>query len=85
MEHKCHRYDSDNPRVVGDVGMAGVAIDSVEDMKVICFLIVMSFLFILSSTCMSCPPPPFFFELMGTHVWSSNSLKEFRLIKCLSV
>lgn len=29
-----HRYDSDNPRVVGDVGMAGVAIDSVEDTKV---------------------------------------------------
>ncbi|MCL4123177.1 UNVERIFIED_CONTAM: hypothetical protein GTU68_016132, partial [Idotea baltica] len=29
-----HRgYDSDNPRVHGDVGMAGVAIDSVEDMK----------------------------------------------------
>lgn len=29
-----HRgYDSDNPRVEGDVGMAGVAIDSVEDMK----------------------------------------------------
>ena len=28
-------YDSDHPRVVGDVGMAGVAIDSVEDMKVI--------------------------------------------------
>ena len=28
-----HRgYDSDNPRVKGDVGMAGVAIDSVEDM-----------------------------------------------------
>ncbi|XP_043196693.1 methylmalonyl-CoA mutase, mitochondrial-like isoform X1 [Amphibalanus amphitrite] len=26
-------YDSDNPRVSGDVGMAGVAIDSVEDMK----------------------------------------------------
>lgn len=26
-------YDSDNPRVYGDVGMAGVAIDSVEDMK----------------------------------------------------
>jgi len=31
-----HRgYDSDNPRVVGDVGMAGVAIDSVEDMKIL--------------------------------------------------
>ncbi len=29
------RYDSDNPRVRGDVGMAGVAIDSVEDMKVL--------------------------------------------------
>jgi methylmalonyl-CoA mutase len=30
-----HRgYDSDNERVTGDVGMAGVAIDSVEDMKV---------------------------------------------------
>lgn len=30
-----HRgYDSDHPRVSGDVGMAGVAIDSVEDMKV---------------------------------------------------
>ena len=30
-----HRgYDSDNARVHGDVGMAGVAIDSVEDMKV---------------------------------------------------
>ena len=29
-----YRYDSDNPRVHGDVGMAGVAIDSVEDMKV---------------------------------------------------
>ncbi|CAH1787981.1 unnamed protein product [Owenia fusiformis] len=29
-----HRgYDSDNPRVFGDVGMAGVAIDTVEDMK----------------------------------------------------
>lgn len=29
-----HRgYDSDNPRVEGDVGMAGVAIDTVEDMK----------------------------------------------------
>ena len=29
-----HRgYDSDHPRVVGDVGMAGVAISSVEDMK----------------------------------------------------
>ena len=26
-------YDSDHPRVVGDVGMAGVAVDSVEDMK----------------------------------------------------
>ncbi|KAK6047601.1 B12 binding domain protein [Cooperia oncophora] len=26
-------YDSDNPRVFGDVGMAGVAVDSVEDMK----------------------------------------------------
>lgn len=31
-----HRgYDSDHPRVIGDVGMAGVAIDSVEDMKVL--------------------------------------------------
>ncbi len=31
-----HRgYDSDNPRVVGDVGKAGVAIDSIEDMKVL--------------------------------------------------
>jgi hypothetical protein len=28
------RYDSNHPRVIGDVGMAGVAIDSVEDMKV---------------------------------------------------
>ena len=29
-----HRgYDSDHPRVIGDVGKAGVAIDSVEDMK----------------------------------------------------
>jgi len=31
-----HRgYDSDHPRVVGDVGMAGVAIDSVEDVKIL--------------------------------------------------
>lgn len=31
-----HRgYDSDHPRVLGDVGKAGVAIDSVEDMKVL--------------------------------------------------
>ena len=31
-----HRgYDSDNARVVGDVGKAGVAIDSVEDMKIL--------------------------------------------------
>lgn len=30
-----HRgYDSDHPRVTGDVGMAGVPIDSIEDMKV---------------------------------------------------
>src|SRR5262245_66561566 len=29
-----HRgYDSDHPRVVGDVGMAGVAIDSIYDMR----------------------------------------------------
>src|ERR1700741_209158 len=28
-------YDSDNPRVAGDVGMAGVAIDSVHDMKIL--------------------------------------------------
>lgn len=31
-----HRgYDSDNPRVTGDVGKAGVAIDTVEDMKML--------------------------------------------------
>jgi len=31
-----HRgYDSDNPRVRGDVGMAGVAIDSIEDMRIL--------------------------------------------------
>ena len=31
-----HRgYDSDHPRVAGDVGMAGVAIDSVEDMRIL--------------------------------------------------
>ena len=31
-----HRgYDSDNDRVVGDVGKAGVAIDSIEDMKIL--------------------------------------------------
>ncbi|MBI3368511.1 MAG: methylmalonyl-CoA mutase, partial [Burkholderiales bacterium] len=31
-----HRgYDSDHPRVFGDVGKAGVAIDSVEDMKIL--------------------------------------------------
>ena len=31
-----HRgYDSDNPRVIGDIGKAGVAIDSVEDMKIL--------------------------------------------------
>lgn len=30
-----HRgYDSDHPRVAGDVGMAGVPIDTIEDMKV---------------------------------------------------
>ena len=28
-------YDSDNPRVIGDVGMAGVAIDTVEDTKLL--------------------------------------------------
>ena len=31
-----HRgYDSDHPRVLGDVGMAGVAIDSIEDLKML--------------------------------------------------
>ncbi|TYB34812.1 MAG: methylmalonyl-CoA mutase [Flexistipes sinusarabici] len=31
-----HRgYDSDHPRVVGDVGKAGVAIDSIQDMKIL--------------------------------------------------
>ena len=31
-----HRgYDSDHERVIGDVGMAGVAVDSVEDMKIL--------------------------------------------------
>jgi len=31
-----HRgYDSDHPRVFGDVGKAGVAVDSVEDMKIL--------------------------------------------------
>ena len=33
MKFLCIGYDSDNPRVYGDVGMSGVAIDSVEDMK----------------------------------------------------
>ena len=33
---KTHRgYDSDHPRVQGDVGKAGVAVDSVEDMKIL--------------------------------------------------
>src|SRR5437879_753663 len=36
FELATHRgYDSDHPRFVGDVGMAGVAIDSVEDMKIL--------------------------------------------------
>ncbi|HON45588.1 MAG TPA: methylmalonyl-CoA mutase family protein, partial [Planctomycetota bacterium] len=31
-----HRgYDSDHPRVIGDVGKAGVAIDTIEDMKIL--------------------------------------------------
>ncbi|MEX1310435.1 MAG: methylmalonyl-CoA mutase family protein, partial [Candidatus Sulfomarinibacteraceae bacterium] len=31
-----HRgYDSDNERVIGDVGMAGVAIDSIKDMRIL--------------------------------------------------
>jgi methylmalonyl-CoA mutase len=31
-----HRgYDSDHPRVMGDVGMAGVPVDSIEDMKIL--------------------------------------------------
>ncbi len=31
-----HRgYDSDHPRVIGDVGKAGVAVDSIEDMKIL--------------------------------------------------
>ena len=31
-----HRgYDSDNPRVAGDVGMAGVAVDSIRDMRIL--------------------------------------------------
>ena len=31
-----HRgYDSDHPRVVGDVGMAGVAVDSILDMRIL--------------------------------------------------
>lgn len=33
LNRLCRGYDSDNPRVYGDVGMSGVAIDSVEDMK----------------------------------------------------
>ena len=33
-----HRgYDSDHPRVMGDVGMAGVAIDSILDMEILIF------------------------------------------------
>ena len=39
-----HRgYDSDNPLAEGDVGMAGVAVDSVEDMKVKCVFEIVSF------------------------------------------
>lgn len=33
--HLLYRYDSDNPRVHGDVGMAGVAIDSADDTKLL--------------------------------------------------
>src|ERR1700742_5020001 len=34
FDQPTHRgYDSDNPRVVGDVGLAGVAIDSIYDMR----------------------------------------------------
>ena len=36
-----HRgYDSDHERVRGDVGMAGVAIDTVEDMKVTLIILI---------------------------------------------
>src|SRR5436305_3824659 len=36
FDRATHRgYDSDHPRVTGDVGKAGVAIDSVEDMKIL--------------------------------------------------
>ena len=41
------RYDSDHERVVGDVGMAGVAIDSVEDMKIL-FTHILGVLFTLT-------------------------------------
>jgi len=43
-----HRgYDSDHPRVLGDVGKAGVAIDSIEDMKIL----------LMASRLMRCPSP----------------------------
>lgn len=35
MQLSLYSYDSNNPLMVGDVGLAGVAIDSVEDMKVV--------------------------------------------------
>ena len=47
-----HRgYDSDNPRVKGDVGMAGVAIDSVEDMKVRYLSLILVCSLSLATTC----------------------------------
>ena len=49
--HCLCRYDSDDPLVGGDVGMAGVAIDSVEDMKVqfnyVNFWLIVSCLFVI--------------------------------------
>ena len=36
FDRATHRgYDSDHPRVIGDVGKAGVAVDTVEDMKIL--------------------------------------------------
>ena len=54
-----HRgYDSDHPRVVGDVGKAGVAIDSVEDMKILFDGIPLDTVSVSMTMCVSLPVAP---------------------------
>ncbi|EFV9988217.1 methylmalonyl-CoA mutase [Shigella flexneri] len=76
-----HRgYDSDNPRVAGDVGKAGVAIDTVEDMKVLFDQIPLDKMSVSMTMNGAVLPVLAFYIVADIIAWCSGNMPRFNTI-----